>query len=57
MNMQDIHINDDDWYVIDVNTMTIIEHLGSKWAKPTPKPGQLVVRGMRAKYMALANRD
>ena len=41
--------NDDDWYVIDVATNTVVKHVGCKSYKPQPLPGQIVVTGMAAK--------
>jgi hypothetical protein len=48
-----MRFNDDDFYVIDIATMTVIKRVGCKCAQPTPQPGQMVVKGMRAKYMEL----
>lgn len=45
--------NDDDFYVIDTESMRVIRHVGCKSPRPTPLPGQMVVRGMQAKYMQL----
>lgn len=50
----DMSFNDDDFYVINLWTMTVSKHVGCKagW-KPEPLVGQIVVKGMTAKYMNL----
>lgn len=47
--------NDDDWYIYDLATKKVIRHYGSSYPKPNPKPGQDVVRGMRARWLGLIN--
>jgi hypothetical protein len=46
--------NDDDFYVINLWTMTVSKHVGCKAGyRPEPLVGQIVVKGMTAKYMEL----
>ena len=48
-----MRFNDDDFYLIDLATNKIIGHWGSKCVPDIPKVGQILVKGMRAKYMPL----
>lgn len=48
-----MEFNDDDYYLIDLATRKVIGHWGSKCRPPIPKDGQVVVKGMRAKWMEL----
>lgn len=55
------HFNDDDVYVVDVRTLKIIRHIGAKSCEYIGSqlhgfkahPGQMVLRGLQAKYLGV----
>lgn len=45
--------NDDDYYVYWDGSKRLAAHYSAKSPRPVPLPGQVVVRGMRAKDLGL----
>lgn len=46
--------NDDDWYIVDEFTWTVVRRVGAAAGyKPTPGSGQVVMKGLQARYANL----
>jgi hypothetical protein len=50
-------LNDDDFYVIDTTTKSIVSTATGRGREPTALPGQLVLRGTRAKGLIFQRTD